>query len=199
MRSRTEASTTVYVYDAFGKLAAEYGPASGSTQAQAISPWTISDPRDWRRTRPASRSNAATILPFGEEIPAGSGGRSSCFAASDNKIKFAGKERDAPTGLDFSLARYYSASQGRFTSDDPLNIPALQQSNPKQFAAIIANPQNWNGYAYAHNNPLKKVDPDGFLTILVAGTWNNPQRLEEPTLRAGGRFVWRDGCVIAQQ
>jgi hypothetical protein len=42
---------------------------------------------------------------------------------------------------------------------------------PKQFAKIIADPANWNGYAYAHNNPLSKIDPDGFLTIVIPGTW----------------------------
>lgn len=32
--------------------------------------------------------------------------------------EFTGKERDAETGLDYFLARYYSSAQGRFTSPD---------------------------------------------------------------------------------
>jgi len=48
-------------------------------------------------------------------------------------------------------ARYFSGAQGRFTSVDPdLNL-----------GLHIADPQGWNGYAYARNNPLKYVDPDG--------------------------------------
>jgi RHS repeat-associated protein len=61
-----------------------------------------------------------------------------------------GKERDAETGLDFFLARYYSGAQGRFLSVDPENA-----------GAKLKNPQSWNAYAYALNNPLRYVDPDG--------------------------------------
>ncbi|PYP85422.1 MAG: hypothetical protein DMF61_16295 [Blastocatellia bacterium AA13] len=34
--------------------------------------------------------------------------------------KFTQKERDAESGLDYFLARYYSSAQGRFTSVDPV-------------------------------------------------------------------------------
>jgi RHS repeat-associated protein len=36
--------------------------------------------------------------------------------------QFTGKERDAETGLDYFLARYYSGAQGRFTSTDPIIV-----------------------------------------------------------------------------
>lgn len=62
------------------------------------------------------------------------------------------KERDIETGLDFSLARYYSPVQGRFTSVDPL----LGSAKPLQ-------PQGWNRYSYAINNPLKYIDPTGLI------------------------------------
>lgn len=64
--------------------------------------------------------------------------------------QFTGKERDAESGLDYFGARYYSSTQGRFTSVDPENA-----------GADPADPQSWNGYAYARNNPLKYTDPDG--------------------------------------
>lgn len=60
------------------------------------------------------------------------------------------KERDVETGLDYFLARYYSSTQGRFTSVDPENAGA----NP-------SDPQSWNGYAYTGGNPLMFTDPDG--------------------------------------
>jgi len=60
------------------------------------------------------------------------------------------KERDNETGLDYFLARYYSSTQGRFTSPD---IPFADQSE--------GNPQSWNLYAYVGNNPLKYIDPFG--------------------------------------
>jgi len=61
-----------------------------------------------------------------------------------------GKERDSETGLDFMEARYYSGAQGRFTSPDE---PFAGQSP--------SNPQSWNMYAYALNNPLMITDPTG--------------------------------------
>jgi len=48
------------------------------------------------------------------------------------------------------LARYYSAGLSRFLSADP------DSGSPR-----LDNPQSWNRYAYALNNPLKYVDPDG--------------------------------------
>lgn len=64
--------------------------------------------------------------------------------------QFTSKERDNETGLDYFGARYYSSTQGRFTSVDPENAGA----NP-------SDPQSWNGYAYARNNPLVYTDPEG--------------------------------------
>jgi RHS repeat-associated protein len=61
------------------------------------------------------------------------------------------KERDAETGLDYFIARYYSGSLGRFMSPD---LPLLDQ-NP-------GDPQSWNLYTYVRNNPLSWTDPDGY-------------------------------------
>jgi RHS repeat-associated protein len=61
-----------------------------------------------------------------------------------------GKERDSESGLDNFGARYNSSSMGRFMSPDPLLS-----------SGRIANPQTWNRYAYALNNPLRIVDPTG--------------------------------------
>jgi RHS repeat-associated protein len=65
--------------------------------------------------------------------------------------RFTGKERDTETGLDYFGARYYGANVGRFTAIDPVYT---WQEN-------LVDPQRWNRYAYARNNPLKYVDPDG--------------------------------------
>jgi RHS repeat-associated protein len=65
-------------------------------------------------------------------------------------VVFTGKERDAETGLDYFGARYMSSAQGRFTSPDPF----LGSGRPE-------DPQSWNRYAYARNNPLVYIDPTG--------------------------------------
>jgi RHS repeat-associated protein len=65
--------------------------------------------------------------------------------------QFAGYERDNETGLDFAQARYFSNTQGRFTSTDPLYYQV----------SMAIDPQRFNLYAYTRNNPLKWTDPDG--------------------------------------
>lgn len=64
------------------------------------------------------------------------------------------KERDVETGLDYVLARYYSAIEGRFTSPDPLDA-----------SGHTITPQSWNRYSYVLNNPLKLTDPDGEMWV----------------------------------
>lgn len=61
------------------------------------------------------------------------------------------KERDTESNLDYFGARYFSGAQGRFGSVDPSFLRLNQ----------LVNPQRWNAYGYAVNNPLKYVDPDG--------------------------------------
>ena len=69
------------------------------------------------------------------------------------------ERRDAKikVGLDYFGARYMSSAQGRFTGPDPTFLNALK----------VVNPQRWNLYSYALNNPLKYIDPDGEESIAV--------------------------------
>lgn len=94
---------------------------------------------------------------FGEEVAGDAVGRTIArgYVGDSVRQKFTGYERDNETGLDFAQARYYSKAQGRFTSVDPENASA----NPD-------DPQSWNGYAYARNNPLLYTDPDGRLYVV---------------------------------
>src|SRR5271156_243645 len=73
-----------------------------------------------------------------------------------------GKERDTESGLDYFGARYYSSSMGRFLSPDPLG----------PWVADASDPQSWNMYAYARNNPLTNIDPTGYDCVYLndAGT-----------------------------
>jgi RHS repeat-associated protein len=64
--------------------------------------------------------------------------------------KFTGKERDDESGLDDFGARYYSSAMGRFMLPDPLLA-----------SATLENPQSWNRYSYALNNPLRFTDAEG--------------------------------------
>jgi RHS repeat-associated protein len=68
-----------------------------------------------------------------------------------NELKFTGKRRDTESQLDYFEARYYSNVFGRFMTPDPIHIMAQK----------IADPQQWNMYAYVRNNPLRFIDPKG--------------------------------------
>jgi len=92
-------------------------------------------------TNPASGAETCTSLPFGDGL--------TCNSNYLNVWHFTGKERDAESGLDNFGARYDSSSMGRFmTPDSTAYVKPI-------------NPQSWNLYAYARNNPLLYVDPTG--------------------------------------
>jgi RHS repeat-associated protein len=105
-------------------------------------------------------------LPFGEELFAATGGRTTTQGYAPPDIspadgvrqKFTSYEHDMETKLDFAQARYYSSSQGRFTSPDPGNA-----------GTKLSDPQSWNGYTYSLNNPLRYVDPNGLRWAQVTG------------------------------
>ena len=143
----------VFVYDAFGQLAAEYATIAGTgVGVQYATPDHLGSVR--AVTNDSGVIARHDFLPFGEEIAATLGSRSqiSTYGPFDAfRHRFAGKERDNESGLDFLQARYHSGAQGRFTSPDPF------LSTPHH----IADPQRWNRYTYARNNPLRFVDPDG--------------------------------------
>jgi RHS repeat-associated protein len=89
------------------------------------------------------------------------------YGTPSERYLFTGKERDSESGLDNFGARYNASSMGRFMTPDFFNIFALK---PKQFQAWISNPQRWNKYAYALNNPVTLIDPDG---LNACGTSND--------------------------
>jgi RHS repeat-associated protein len=99
-------------------------------------------------------------LPFGEELSAGTAGRTAAQGYSTDGLRqgFTGYERDAETGLDFAEARYYSTRQGRFTAVDPLHA-----------SAKLTDPQTLNRYAYVGNNPLIYTDPSGMSASPAGG------------------------------
>ncbi len=80
-----------------------------------------------------------------------------CFSRS----RYTGKEHDSESGNDYFGARYYASSMGGI-SRDPMG----------PWVADVSDPQSWNFYAYARNNPLINIDPDGYDCVYLnnAGT-----------------------------
>ncbi|HWB85160.1 MAG TPA: RHS repeat-associated core domain-containing protein [Bryobacteraceae bacterium] len=155
-----DGSKVIYVYDAMGQLAAEYGDTNTATGTQYLTADPLGSTRMVSATVNGSPCATARMdyLPYGFVVPFSFSNRtnvSDCGAYTyqqDGGVrqKFTAKERDAETGLDYFGARYYSGAQGRWTSPDQ---PFADQ-HPE-------DPQSWNMYAYVRNNPLAHVDPNG--------------------------------------
>ena len=155
----TGTCATVYVLDAAGHVAAEYAMDGGSGTGRRY--MTGDHLGSVRAVTDAAGlvKQSYDYLPFGGDLSAGDGGRTTGMGFSDfvvgtvgvrQPLEFTGKERDSETGLDYFGARYFSGAQGRFTSADP-----------KLFPNELNDPQSWNKYGYGRNNPLRFIDPDG--------------------------------------
>jgi RHS repeat-associated protein len=100
-----------------------YGtPAGESVQ------WLITDHLNTPRMVVGQAGNLASVkrhgyLPFGEELFAGVGGRSTALGYNADEVRqgFTGYEGDGETGLNYAQARYHSSIQGRFTGTDPIS------------------------------------------------------------------------------
>jgi RHS repeat-associated protein len=75
---------------------------------------------------------------------------------ANDQEKFATYTRDAVSGLDYAVNRYYSAGMGRFMSADP-----------DEKSAKARSPQTWNRYSYAANDPIIALDPTGMDLVYV--------------------------------
>ena len=152
VKKEVAGEVTIFVYDDAGQMVAEYTTTtSSSPQINYLTADMLGSPRI------DSDASGAVVarhdyLPYGEELFT-TGSRVAIIGYSGDGIrqKFTSKERDAESGHDYFLARYYSVSHGRFSSVDPIAISYKRMSNP----------QGWNLYVYAGNNPLAYIDPTG--------------------------------------
>jgi RHS repeat-associated protein len=78
----------------------------------------------------------------------------------EEPYKFAQKERDRETGLQYFSRRYLSGTLSRFLSVDP-KYSAPGFLSPEELSAFLSEPQDINLYAFARNNPLRYADPTG--------------------------------------
>jgi RHS repeat-associated protein len=158
-----------------GKLLGTYDGGSAGTSANTYGlHFYFDDPLGTRRAQTDSAGvieQTCSSLPYGDQLSCDSqpdaGGNISPYIASiiaPTEHHFTGKERDVESGNDYFEARYYNSAMGRFMSPDPLPWIHAQhgnEDNQKDFDVFIANPQNFNQYAYVNNNPLNKTDPTG--------------------------------------
>jgi len=181
--------TTIFVYDAGGKLIGEYSTivqSSENAKVQYLTSDNLGTPRINTDANGAITSRS-DHMPYGEEI-VGLGGRSSAdkYLADDVRRGFTGYEDDDETKLNYAQARMYSSPLGRFSSPDPYKIVAEVQVErdrdeaEQKLKEYLIRPQGWNPYAYVTNNPYRFTDPSGEEVVLT-GT-------AEEQLKALARF-----------
>jgi len=148
--------TTIFVYDAGGKVIAEYSTNVVPVQDAKVAYLTNDNLGTPRINTDANGGVIARhdYMPFGEEIDS-LGGRSATdnYVVDDVRQGFTGYFDDEETGLDFAEARMYAKTLGRFNGSDPI------LSTGSAF-----NPKSWNRYSYSLNNPLLLKDPYGMYT-----------------------------------
>ena len=156
----------------------------------------LGSPRAWTDdTGPLIAGGRHDYLSFGEELFAGVGVRTTNQGYASNtqqdgqRKQFAVYEKDSETGLYYAINRYHASIQGRFTSPDPYNIFFEKEKGQDEeereqiLRNYILQPQVWNKYAYALNNPLKYADPDG-RRALTADDWRRLDRLYDEYKKA---------------
>jgi RHS repeat-associated protein len=81
--------------------------------------------------------------------------------------------------------REYNTTQGRWIKPDPAGLQAVDPTNP----------QTWNRYVYALNNPLSNIDPTGLFCVWDDGSYDSADDPHTGTASscgaAGGN--WFDG------
>jgi RHS repeat-associated protein len=148
-------STTAYVFSG-NRVIAEYAlnasatsPSSeyiylGGAKITKIAGGTATYyQKDLLSNRLVTSSTGAIVeqmghLPFGENW----------YDTGSEKWKFTTYERDSESLNDYAIARFYVNRLGRFAAADPLD-------------GSVGNPQSWNHFVYASNDPVNRIDPSG--------------------------------------
>ncbi len=149
----SSSSTSIYAYD--GDNLIEETNSSGSVAARYSQGLNIDEPLAMLRSGATSFYNAdglgsITSLANATGTLAQTygydsfGKQTSSSGSLTNPFQYTARESDAETGLYYYRARYYDASAGRFTSEDPIRFRG-----------------GFDFYAYVINDPIDSIDPMG--------------------------------------
>jgi len=170
--------TVVFVYDAFGRMLAEYD-TTVQTGSNAKIAYLTADNLGSPRINTDGLGNVISrhdYHPFGEDVSTTQRTSGVGYQTDTIRKKFTGYETDG-SGLYFAQARFYSGGFGRFTSPDPLAA-----------SAHPIRPQSWNRYSYVYNNPYRFADPSGMLALGFEYNWEQGDYYDED-----GNYIGNDG------
>jgi len=101
-----------------------------------------------------------TYEPFGRTTATG--------VSNSNSFQYTGRENDG-SGIYYYRARYYHSQLQRFVSEDPSHQLQANGNDKILLLLRLMIVEELNGYAYAQNNPVTRLDPSGLLSC--EGTW----------------------------
>ena len=145
--------TNVLVYDASGKVIAEYSSTTIPRGTQYVFSDHLGSPRTITSTSGTVVSRH-DYLAFGEELgTVGMRSPGQGYGAADApRQKYAGMENDDATGMSHTLWRRYDSLSARWTAPDPYDG-----------SMVIEDPQSFNRYSYVNNDPVNHNDPTGLM------------------------------------
>jgi RHS repeat-associated protein len=174
IRVQTPSATNEFVYDYAGRRISTW-VASNNFGAEGRIYWdgqqiayratdgtTYFDHQDTLGTERMRTTYSGTVGSSYLSLPWGDGYTATVntTGADQDNNHYAGLERDAESATEHAQFRNYASAQGRWLSPDPY-----------LGSYDISNPQSFNRYSYALNNPASLVDPTG-LDASPCGTVN---------------------------
>jgi RHS repeat-associated protein len=150
--SRGEDAGALIEIDEVGGAKTDYIRASGMTLARVAGSTVTWLHHDHLGSAVAGTNAAGAVVWRESEQPFGEDWTSA--AANDNQADYTGHVEDAATGLTYMQARYYDPVIGRFLSIDPVGFSP-------------GRPDMFNRYAYAANDPVNMMDPDGGQALAI--------------------------------
>ncbi|MCX6611624.1 MAG: hypothetical protein NTW74_12330, partial [Acidobacteria bacterium] len=184
VRSTVSGVSTVYVYEASGELAAEYGVGSGTSGPEFLTGDHLGSVRLVTDGAGAVKQRR-DYGPFGEELETASRTAILGYGTGGQRHRFTGKERDLETGLDYFGARYLASAQGRWTSPD---APFADHQ--------LEDPQSWSLYGYVRNNPMKFIDTNGRAKVIFDGKDKTIKLFDKDGNQIG---TWDAGNVVSSE
>lgn len=151
-------TTDVYFYDVLGRMTVDTGVNNSVIEELYAGDRHIATRQNgqivyahtnWLGTEAARSDQNGNLCETISALPFGDGVQVSGSCNPSNKF-FTGFERDAESGLDHATFRQYASTTARWMSPDPYNG-----------SMDLGNPQSFNRYTYAANNPLRFIDPLG--------------------------------------
>ncbi|MEZ4103840.1 MAG: putative toxin [Candidatus Paceibacterota bacterium] len=125
------------------------------------------------------------------------------YGSINQHRQYLGETKDEETGLNYLGSRYENGQTARFTSQDQANLDLGAQSWEDTYSrpldVFLRDPQQFNTYSYARNNPMIISDPNGniiplAIAAVMAGltaydAYTTGQTVSDPNASLGDKAI----------